>query len=39
VLGVTLQELPSPVEKLKMMAFPMSMEASAAFGTLCGMAV
>ena len=37
VLGVTLQELPSPMENLKMMAFPMSMEAGGASGTLCCM--
>ena len=37
VLGVKLEELPSPMEHLKMMAFPMSMEAEGASGALCKM--
>ncbi len=37
VLGVTLQELPSPMDNLRMMAFSMSMEAGGASGTLCCM--
>ena len=37
VLGIKLQELPSPMEHLKMMAFPMSMESPGAAGALCRM--
>jgi uncharacterized protein len=37
VLGVQLQELPSPMDHLQMMAFPMSMELAGASGALCKM--
>jgi uncharacterized protein len=37
VLNVQLQELPSPMEHLKLMAFPMSMEGNGASGSLCKM--
>ncbi len=37
VLGMKLQELPSPMEHLTMMAFPMSMDAGGASGALCKM--
>ena len=37
VLGIKLQELPSPMEHLKMMAFPMSMESPGAARSLCRM--
>lgn len=37
VLGISLQELPSPMDHLKMTAFPMSMEAGGASGALCRM--
>ncbi len=37
VFRVTLQELPSPDESLKMMTFPMSMDAGGASGAICKM--
>ncbi len=37
VLGMKLEELPSPMDHLKMMAFPMSMGSSGASGSLCKM--
>ncbi len=37
VLNIQLQELPSPMAHLQMMAFPMSMEAGGASGALCKM--
>ena len=37
VLGIKLQELPSPMGHLKMLAFPMSMESPGAAGSLCRM--
>ncbi|EMI41372.1 VOC family protein [Rhodopirellula sp. SWK7] len=37
VLDIKLEELPAPVEHLKMMAFPASMESPGASGALCKM--
>jgi hypothetical protein len=37
VFAVQLQELPSPDENMKMMAFPMSMESFGASGAICKM--